>query len=66
MMGANHRAGLEIRDRGYGQSEAPLRVIMTAPPMSAAEYAAAARRRTDARRAVEEMRDRAAAEQSAW
>jgi hypothetical protein len=46
------------RDIERGENQATLRAIMTAPPMSATAHAAIARRRTAARRRVEDARDR--------
>lgn len=44
------------RDLELGENQASLRTIMTAPPMSAAVHAAAARQRTAARRRAEDAR----------
>lgn len=62
MMGASNRAARKYHDLGVGTNQASLRVIMSAPPMSAADHAAAARRRTEVRRAIENKREREAAE----
>lgn len=42
----------------YGENQASLRAIMTAPAMSAVAHAEIARQRTAARRSVEDARDR--------
>lgn len=47
-------------------SNARLREIMTAPPMSAAAHAADRRRRLAARRKVEDLHDERAAATSRW
>lgn len=44
------------RDLDLGENQASLHAIMTAPPMSAAAHAVAARQRTAARRRAEDAR----------
>jgi len=54
------------RDIERGENIAPLRAIMTAPPMSAAAHAAIVRQRTAARRRAEDARDRQALAADNW
>lgn len=54
------------RDLEHGEHQASLRVIMTAPPMSAAAHAAAARQRTAARRQAEDARQLRELASSDW
>ena len=50
----------------YGENQASLRAIMTAPAMSAAAHAAIARQRTAARRRAEDARDSRALATDEW
>lgn len=50
----------------YGENQASLRAIMTAPPISAAAHAAIARQRTASRRRAEDARDRRALATDEW
>ncbi|MFC5512825.1 hypothetical protein ACFPOU_17110 [Massilia jejuensis] len=54
------------RDLGVGENQASLHAIMTAPPMSAAAHAAAARQRTASRRQAEDARQLRALTSDDW
>jgi hypothetical protein len=66
MMAADPTRAAAHRVFEYGENQASLHAIMTAPAMSAAAHAAIARQRTAARRRAEDARDCRALASDEW
>jgi hypothetical protein len=66
MSATPYRGAADRRNADKGDSQASLHEIMTAPPMSAQEHADITRRRTAARRNLEDLRDRNALAADSW